>query len=234
MQAFIDNYPVLFSIFLLGFASSGHCVAMCGGLLSVLNLKTQHFELKQNIIFHCGRLFAYALLGFVFGASMQIISSTLLAELAFILRLCSALIMLVMALYLFGLSNLLRRLDRFAHPLWEKIYPLLQNLLPMDSAAKAFIFGSLWIFLPCGLVYSALALAITTASAFWSALAMFVFGLATVPALLATGGLFSQINSAVSFRYFSAFMLLVLAFWVLAATLGIFHGDSAHHFHFAQ
>ena len=59
--------------------------------------------------------------------------------------------------------------------------------MPVTSVPQALFLGAIWGWLPCGLVYSSLLWAASQGSAINSALLMLVFGLGTVPVLLATG-----------------------------------------------
>ena len=59
--------------------------------------------------------------------------------------------------------------------------------MPIDSTAKAAAAGALWGWIPCGLVYSMLALALASGDAVSGALVMAAFGLGTLPNLLAAG-----------------------------------------------
>ena len=64
------------------------------------------------------------------------------------------------------------------------------------SSASTLGLGFLNGFLPCGLVYAALALAVAAGSALGGALTMTAFGLATVPALFAVAALGSLLRPA--------------------------------------
>ena len=68
-----------------------------------------------------------------------------------------------------------------------KIQPISKKFLPVTSYKNAFLFGFLWGGIPCGLVYSALALtlSVTPIDGF---LIMLSFGLGTLPTLLAVSG----------------------------------------------
>ncbi len=70
---------------------------------------------------------------------------------------------------------------------WSRISPLAGRLLPVDSLPRALGLGLLWGLIPCGLVYSVLLVAATSARAVDGALVMLAFGAGTTPAMLLTG-----------------------------------------------
>jgi len=75
------------------------------------------------------------------------------------------------------------------HLPWRWGAPLsrLANRIDRDSPLGAVLFGVVLGFLPCGLLYAALAVAASTAGPLDGALAMLAFGLGTVPSLAALG-----------------------------------------------
>ncbi|GIX26923.1 MAG: hypothetical protein KatS3mg123_0804 [Burkholderiales bacterium] len=60
-------------------------------------------------------------------------------------------------------------------------------MLPIDSLPRAFAAGTVWGWLPCGLVYSVLFTALLSASPVTGALIMLAFGAGTLPNLMAMG-----------------------------------------------
>ena len=83
--------------------------------------------------------------------------------------------------------RLLRPLERSGAVLWRKFAPAARRLLPVSSVPQAFALGLLWGWLPCGLVYSVLLLAATSASPLGGATTMIAFGAGTMPAMVLTG-----------------------------------------------
>jgi len=63
----------------------------------------------------------------------------------------------------------------------------LSGLVPARTPARAFALGTLWGWLPCGMVYAVLAWSVTTAHALDGAVLMAAFGLGTLPMLLTLG-----------------------------------------------
>ena len=65
--------------------------------------------------------------------------------------------------------------------------PLRKKFMPINSVARALIAGMLWGFLPCGLVYSALALALSSGNPLTASGVMLAFGMGTLPMMLLAG-----------------------------------------------
>ncbi|WP_373020038.1 sulfite exporter TauE/SafE family protein, partial [Thiomicrorhabdus sp.] len=71
--------------------------------------------------------------------------------------------------------------------LWSKLQPYAKKLSPIESLPQAWWYGMVWGWLPCGLVYSMLIMALSAGSALDGALVMLAFGLGTLPNLLLMG-----------------------------------------------
>jgi sulfite exporter TauE/SafE len=67
--------------------------------------------------------------------------------------------------------------------------------MPVRSPGHAFALGTLWGWLPCGLVYSVLIWSISAGDALRGALLMLAFGLGTLPNLLAMGVAAARLNA---------------------------------------
>ena len=107
------------------------------------------------------------------------------------------LMLVALGLYLIGLSGALAFTERAGQALWRRVQPLTRRFLPVRGVAQAFPLGVLWGWLPCGLVYSALASALTAGSAGRGAAMMLAFGLGTLPNLLLAGLLLARLNGIV-------------------------------------
>lgn len=87
------------------------------------------------------------------------------------------------------------RVEGWGGKLWRLISPLTRALIPLRTWPRALSVGLLWGFMPCGLVYGALAMALLSRSAIEGGAMMVMFGLGTLPNLLAAGALLRQIRS---------------------------------------
>jgi sulfite exporter TauE/SafE len=87
--------------------------------------------------------------------------------------------------------------ERAGQWLWRRVQPLTKRFLPVHGPAQAFPLGMLWGWLPCGLVYSVLAMALLTGSAERGAATLLAFGLGTLPNLMLAGLLLARFRSVV-------------------------------------
>lgn len=207
----------LLAALLIGFIGSSHCLVMCGGIATALQLsmpaQSPGRKLQLQLLLSLGRLTTYALFGALvgyFGAgAMQVAGASLLW-----LRLLAGLLLLMMALYISRLWFGLIRLEQLGQKLWRHVQPVATKLLPLNSVAKAYSYGLCWGALPCGLVYSTLGWSLASGSAIQGGLLMLSFGVGTLPAILVTGsaaGILSKLKNTLWLRYSAALMLAVYA-----------------------
>lgn len=192
----------LFSAFIIGLLGSGHCIAMCGGITTMLNSAlpnnkyslnqqiavnkqnhTQTSQLKLVIFYNVGRIASYSLIGAIVGFTASITAKNIGMPLAG-LRMFSAIFVILLGLYLGQWLMWLNRIESAGKLLWQYISPLTKKVIPVSSPLKAFSLGAIWGWLPCGLVYSTLTWALASGSAVTGAGIMLCFGLGTLPALL--------------------------------------------------
>ncbi|NOT16546.1 MAG: sulfite exporter TauE/SafE family protein [Sulfuriferula sp.] len=180
----------LISILLVGLLGGVHCVGMCGGIVTALSFATPNNKpsLAMLLGYNFGRILSYAIAGGIAGAVGA--SSLLLNDFmpaSRVLYAAASVMMILLGLYLAGLSRAILVLERVGGHVWQRLQPLMKRLLPVRNAPQAVLVGMIWGWLPCGLVYSILISALATGSATQGALVMAVFGLGTLPNLLAMG-----------------------------------------------
>lgn len=178
----------LIGALLLGLMGSGHCLAMCGGIISTLSIsgKSDKTTTKWRfvLLYQIGRIASYTLFGFIagwFGFHFNQVSPVP------ILKILSGFLLIAMGLYLSQVWMGLSYLEKFGKKIWKVISPLSKHLLPVVNSKQAFVLGGLWGWLPCGLVYTSLGYALSLSNSIQSALFMLLFGLGTLPATLLAG-----------------------------------------------
>ena len=215
----------LVAIFLLGLLGGVHCAGMCGGVVSALSMQADAQRWPLQLAYNSGRIASYGVAGALagsLGGLGLLFNQVLPIQLA--LYLAANLMLVALGLSLAGIP-LLAGIERVGQHLWRHLQPWTTKLIPANTLPRAFGLGLAWGWLPCGLVYSMLTLALLSGSAARGAAWMLVFGLGTLPNLLLAGMLLHRLrvfsaNRAV--RASAAVVVLGFGIWGLvnAATLG--------------
>ena len=185
-----EAVPALAAAFLAGLLGSAHCLGMCAGLSGLFAVQAEVASLRTRLplalTYNGGRIVGYALLGLAVG-TLGGGAIAALPALATPVRITGGLVIVLIGLRIAFAWRLLEPLERMGAVLWARFAPLARRLLPVTSVPRALGLGLLWGWLPCGLVYSVLLLATTTATPAEGALLMALFGCGTLPAMLTTG-----------------------------------------------
>jgi sulfite exporter TauE/SafE len=173
---------------MMGLLGGVHCVAMCGGIVGAVSLRGSAAGTALQLSYNAGRVVSYSVAGALAGAlgSIGLIASGLLPA-QMILFIIANTIVVLLGLHIAGWGRLVLRLEAMGASAWRIIQPLGIRFLPADTPAKAINLGLVWGWIPCGLVYSALALGLVSGGPMHGAGIMLAFGLGTLPNLLAAG-----------------------------------------------
>ena len=203
---------MLWSAFLIGLFGSFHCIGMCGPIALALPIQKDN---KLNLIvgrvlYNIGRAITYATIGLFFGLVGQSLS---LAGFQQSVSIIAGVLILLMVLLPSKVSQklyLLKPAYGFTNFLKRKFGVLLKQ----KSVASTFFIGLLNGFLPCGLVYIAVAGAIASGGYLDGAIYMFVFGIGTLPIMLAVSlaGNFISLNVRKRINKMIPAFMIVLAF----------------------
>ena len=170
--------------FAAGLLGGVHCAGMCGGIVASLSVSARGPALGRQLAFNAGRIGAYAAAGAIVGASGRFLEALTAQTLLFAL---ANGLMVLLGLYIAGWGRVVLRLESAGRVIWRRIEPFARRLFPVDRTSKALAAGALWGWIPCGLVYSMLALALASGGAASGAMVMAAFGLGTLPTLLTAG-----------------------------------------------
>lgn len=218
--------PSYISALALGLAGAGHCLGMCGGIAAALNLGGQQ-SFAVTLAYHSGRISSYTLLGGLLGLAA---SSIDLAAWTMGLRYLAGLLLVGMGLYIADWWRGMAVLERAGAKLWQPVQRLSSRWLPVRHWPQAFALGLCWGLMPCGLIYSSLAWSATANNAATSATLMFLFGLGTLPAMLATSLGADQLQVFLRRRGLKlviALLLIASGVWTLYLTVA--HGSHVGH-----
>ena len=186
----------------MGLFSAIHCIGMCGSISSALsvglpqNIRSSPSNLAGYLsLYNLGRIGSYTLAGGVVGFLGAGINNTQLYAAGHdAVRILSSVIIIIVGLYITKWVPLVRQLDHLGTPIWRILEPYSRKILPVDHPAKAFLFGFIWGWLPCGLVYYVLLLSVSAGGALEGALCMLGFGIGTLPSVIGTGYFMGRIS----------------------------------------
>lgn len=139
------------------------------------------------MVYHSGRILTYAMLGILFGLLGKGLA---LAGMQKVLSIAAGVFMLGMALMSWKFEQLVTALPGFGI-FTQKVKSGIGHMLRTNPNGSTFSIGLLNGLLPCGMVYAALAGALASFGGAEGGIFMAVFGLGTLPLLLAVS-IFSQ------------------------------------------
>jgi sulfite exporter TauE/SafE len=171
-----------FSLSLLG---GLHCAGMCGGFIGALQVSRPRdvSALQLAIGYHAGRIASYVIAGTLVGTLGGALFAAEVLPLQVALLVIGSAMLLAIGATLFGRSAWLKRIEPLGAWVWRMIGPLARRVYPPRSAGQAIIAGLAWGWIPCGMVYAALPLALVAGGTLQGAFVMLAFGLGTLPNL---------------------------------------------------
>lgn len=214
-----------FAAFAMGLFSSIHCIGMCGSIIGTLTLSLKpEIKNKKSTLFpyvlnyNIGRITSYTLAGFLVGLAGTLLTLPFAIEHGHrVLQILSATIMIGAGLYIAGWFPRFAYIEKVGSRFWKFIEPFGRKLIPVSTRFQAYLFGMVWGWLPCGLVYAALALAATAGDPLRSATTMLAFGLGTLPAVIGVGIMTDTLTKLSRIKRFKQVVGLLLVFIALIA-----------------
>jgi len=222
----------LWTAFTIGLFGSLHCIGMCGPIACALPnangagpgsgrlAPLGSAVLGNALLYNLGRTLTYSLIGGMMGLVGR---GLYLAGFQQFMSIGLGVLLLVIALFSINVEANLLRLPGL-NQLVFNLKSNLGRLLKGSGVNTSFFIGLLNGLLPCGLVYMAVVGALSTGGIGSGMAYMALFGLGTVPLMLATGlaGNFAGI------KFRTALRKAYPAFLVLFAVLFIFRGLNFH------
>ena len=203
----------------IGLVGSLHCIGMCGPIAIALPLgrKSWWHRTLGGLTYNLGRILTYGLLGAVFGLLGQGIEMAGLQRWASIL-IGAAMILSVLFPALFKGKI---KIEQFLFGYAGKMIGKFRKLFAIQSFPSLFLIGLLNGLLPCGLVYVAVAGALNTNSIPGGIVFMLLFGLGTLPVMLAIPLIGNLIGSGFRKKYQYLLSVLVVVLGILFVLRGL-------------
>ena len=226
------TWALFLAAFSMGLFGSPHCLGMCGGIVTAFGLSMQHVsDSKKNgliLTYHFGRLISYSLLGLIASVVGVAIFQSIMSNSA--PRIVLGAVLVLIGLAMLGLP-LFNQLEKVGMRFWQSLAPIRKKVFPIDSFGKALFAGLLWGFLPCGLVYGALMMAIAGNDIATGAALMFVFGLGTMPMLIATQKTVGMLQSSIKnfrLRQINGVIMMLSGLAVIFIPMMMHHNHGSH------
>jgi len=177
----------LWTALLMGLIGSMHCAGMCGPIAISLpyrvGMQTKEETFFKILVYNLGRIITYAFFGLLFGIVGKGFF-TMGIQKWFLITL--AVLLILIAIFSIDVESKALKIPvigKFNIKIKELLAKTLKN-----ATVKSFLYiGILNGFLPCGLVYMAIVAAIATGGVLNSVLYMILFGIGTMPMMMALG-----------------------------------------------
>jgi sulfite exporter TauE/SafE len=225
MHLYLDFNASYLAAFAMGLFSSLHCIGMCGSIIGTLSLSLSP-EVRNNkstffsyvLNYNLGRIFSYSLAGIVVGFAQYFLTLPFSEGQAHrFLQIFAAAIMSGAGLYIAGWFPRFAYIEKIGAHWWKIVEPYGRKLIPVKTRTQALLFGMIWGWLPCGLIYTALALAATTGNITHSVLTMLAFGLGTLPAVMGFGIMTNMLSRLSRLQRFKQAVGILFIFIALLA-----------------
>lgn len=232
------EYSIIINLLLLGLTGSfTHCIGMCGPFavsisqirLMSLNSSSINQIAKINAIaatpYYLGKTLTYIILMLLsYCAASSLKDLIILKYFIFILLITAVVTFIIMGIR--GSTTLPKFFSKIKIGFWPMICIKMYKKNLGQNGIRGFLSGFILGFIPCGLVIAAIIQAVSlSASPFIAIIAMFCFGIATVPGLLLIsffGTALINLRSKLIFRvlysitmFYSAYNLSVYALKLL-------------------
>jgi uncharacterized protein len=230
-----------FAALMIGLWSTGHCLAMCGGIAAAAgqsnrqNLNNSTAQRGAELLaWQFGRVGSYMLMGLLVGAFGTVFLSVApvvgIRQAAFIF---ANLMLITLGLHVAQLWSGIVQVERIGQMIWKIMSPYATATLIAktpkrrnrpEQIMRAMKAGAIWGWLPCGLVYSMLITASVSGSAANGAAWMLAFGLGTIPALWLTSMASDQATAFFkrrTVRLSAGLLIIAFGLWGLLRATGL-------------
>lgn len=178
--------------FMTGLLGSGHCLGMCGGLVSAFFMKLKSRGPLPYLAYHGARIAIYALVGLVAAALGAVLVATGNIGLAqAVLQIVAGIVVILLGVDLLGVLPVRNTLG-FAPLAWLRRQFL--GATQRQPLVGAVIGGAINGLMPCSMTMAMAVQATTAPSVATGVLLMLAFGAGTLPSMLSASYLFGKLG----------------------------------------
>ena len=178
--------------FMTGLLGSGHCLGMCGGLVSSFFMRLGARTYAPYLAYHAARVTVYGLIGLTAATVGAVLVQTgIIGKAQGILQIVAGFIVILLGLDMLGLSPI-RNTLRFAPLNW--LLQLFTSATRRGPVVGASIGGALNGLMPCAMTMALAVQATTAPSPAEGGLLLLAFGAGTLPSMLTASFLFGKLG----------------------------------------
>ncbi|WP_343353353.1 sulfite exporter TauE/SafE family protein [Helicobacter mastomyrinus] len=226
----MEHIEILTLISIAFFASLGHCVGMCGGIVLAFSAlyapaqnTTKYVFLSQiplQLLYHSGKITTYCVLGFIAGNLGYLSAPNETIKYAILL-----VVGILLVLGGLGIAQFIPiKHYSFKIPFSRKVLHFMQNLLTQGSKWRLYMLGLCNGLLPCGIVYYFLLTAAVAGNGINGAIVMGIFGVCAMPSLFILGLVSASVQrKRTLFLRLSGIGMVILGFYEIYKALKVFY-----------
>ncbi|MBF0629247.1 MAG: sulfite exporter TauE/SafE family protein [Magnetococcales bacterium] len=197
--------------FVAGLLGSGHCLGMCGSLVSAFFIRfvAPERQMAAAWSYHGGRIAVYTLVGVLAGAlGMVLTSAGLIGKIQGVMQIIAGGVVIALGLDLLGLSWF-----RVNHDSWpmNRLHHFFMRAGERGPIQGAWAGGMVNGLMPCSLTLAMAVKATTVEHALGGGALMLAFGLGTLPAMLLVSTAFTRLGATMRGRLLKAAAVVVIA-----------------------
>jgi len=202
----------------------GHCIGMCGPL--VVSYALVHaappqpifIRIAPHVLYNLGRITTYAFIGGIMGLSGSFVNiAGRLAGIQNVVAIAAGVMMIFMGLSIAGIGGTTAWIEK--HNL--SVLRTAQSVHASSSILRYYPLGLLLGLLPCGLSYTVFIASAGTGGLLPGTLTALLFGLGTLPALLAFGAVMSSLSAFLRGRIYRTSGVIVMIMGIYFLFRGI-------------
>lgn len=207
--------------FVTGILASGHCLGMCGSLVSAFFIKFG--EDKKGVLpylgYHGARIGVYTLIGLVAALiGLALVSTGIVGKAQGVLQIVAGAIVIMLGLDILGWSPLRLPIVSVPVNLFRTVFLKAAEKGPIAGAAMAGVMNG---FMPCALTLAMAVKATTVEELYQGPLLLLAFGLGTLPSMLFVSVLFGRLGTKMRGILLKAAAVLVIALGISTMHQGI-------------
>jgi len=202
--------------FVLGLMGSLHCAGMCGPIALSLPLYGQNIFTKVagGTLYNLGRTVTYGIMGAIFGFVGQGLSMVGFQQWISVIMGAAMVISIL-------IPSVFKNINAGKIPFAGWVRSGIQKLFIKKSFGGLFFIGILNGLLPCGLVYFAIAGAIGTGNSTTGTIFMVLFGLGTIPMMLAISLLGNLVSISIRNKINKVIPVMVVVIGIIFILRGL-------------